>query len=452
MTLQERLAQLQAELKTLTGKMSTLNETMETKTYDSDEAKADDQSAFNDFDVEAKALVSRIDNINTSIAAQAKSVAVSATPASVTPAVVVPAVELTKEAKSLFIARQAHALFVAGGNNMAASQYAKETLGDELLSKSLMMHNKAAVLPGDSVTTGWAAELVQINQMNEAFIELLRPMSVVARFPGRQMTFDGYGSIKIPRQTAGTSGGFLAENAAIPVGALAFDSITLDPKKMGTIVACSNELLARSTPSAMALVRDDILQGIATAIDTKFVSADAAVAGVSPAGIQTFDTSPTASTGTDLNAITADLKAAINALMVINMPMAAPVWLLNPVTANALRFIRDGLGMYAFQDQMNKGYLMGYPFLVSTTVPSDIVMLSDASQIILASALAPQIMISQDTSIMMDSAPTADIGGAATPVQSMFQTDSTAIRGLVSLDWATRYANSTQVITGVAWT
>jgi len=457
MSLKARIADAQKQLKVLIKSAEDHEVLISTKSYGEDDAaKDDDQSMLDDFIKQSDELLVRIENMKKMevIAAKAESSVVKAGSTDTSsPAIVSPVIE---KDPSLFIALQAHALYMSGGDRMGAADYAKHSLGNQLLEKSFRMPRdlvtKTAVLPGDSVTTGWAAELIQIQQANQAFIELLRPMSILARFPGRQMAFDGYGSIKIPRQTGGTSGGFLAENAAIPVGALAFDSITLDPKKMGTIVVSSNELLARSTPSALQLIRDDILQGIATAIDTKFVSADAASAGVSPAGIQTFDSSPTVSGGVgDLNEITAELKAMLNQLMSLNMPMTSPVWMLNPTTANGLRFIRDGLGSYAFQAEMNNGTLLGYPFLESTTIPATIVMLADASQVVVASALAPQISISQDTSIHMETAPNADIGGAATPVQSMFQTDSTAIRGLVSLDWNARYDNCVSVLTGVAW-
>jgi HK97 family phage major capsid protein len=312
---------------------------------------------------------------------------------------------------------------------------------------------RATVIPGGAGVTGFAEELVQINQANEAFIELLRPMSVLANFPGRPMSFDGAGSIKIPRQTVGSTGGWIGEGGAIKVDRLTLDSVELTPKKNANIIAVSNELLARSTPSAMAIIRDDILRGIATSIDTKFLSSDAASAGVSPAGIQTYDGSSTASAGDTLDNITTDLKAAIAAMLTVNMPMARPIWLINPIRLNALKFIRDGLGAYAFKDEINQGTLAGYPYLTSTSVTDSVVMLVDAAQVIIATELAPEISISQDATIHMSDGPDADIGGggSATPVQSMFQTDSTAVKAITRLDFAARYAECTQVITGVSW-
>jgi len=390
-----------------------------------------------------------------------KSAGYTAAPAAPAPAAPAPAatggVSAGSSSKdlSLFFAKQAHSLYINGGSRIAASEYAKDTLGDDMLAKTFRMPahivTRAAVDPGQSTVTGWAAELVQVNQAADAFIELLRPMSIVARFPARTMSFAGNGSIKIPRQSAGSTGTWVGENKAIKVDALALDEITLSPKKNANIITSSNELLMRSDPSAMALIRDDILKGIATSIDTTFVDATAGSA-TRPPGLQTFDGTPTASTGATLDQITADLKAAMNAMMAVNMPMAAPVWLMNPANVNTLRFIRDGLGTYAFKDELLSGTLMGYPVLESTVVPLDIVILADASQIIMATELAPEISISEDASLHMeDTAPADDIGGATTPVASMFQLDLVAIRAKTTLDWNARYDECVQVVTGVAW-
>lgn len=361
-----------------------------------------------------------------------------------------------KEDPSLFFAKQAHALYMTGGNRFAAAEYAKESLRDDMLAKVLRtpahLVEKASVASGDTTTDTWAVELVQVNQAASAFIDLLRPMSIVARFPGSQMSFGGYDSIKIPRKTTGSAGAWIGEDAGIQVDALAFDEVTLAPCKNANIITVTNELIARSEPSAMAIVRDDILAGIATSIDTKFVSSDAASARVSPAGLQTFDTSSTASGGDTLDLITADLKAAIGAMLTLNMPMMRPVWLIHPTRVNSLRFIRDGLGSYAFKDEIASGTLMGYPFMESTTVTDSVVMLVDASQVIIASDLAPVIDLSSDASLhMVDGSVSADIGGATTPVHSMFQLDKVAIRAKTSLDWNVRHANCVQVITSVSW-
>jgi len=52
---------------------------------------------------------------------------------------------------------------------------------------------------------------------------------------------------------------------------------------------------------------------------------------------------------------------------------------------------------------------------------------------------------------MVDASVAEDIGGATTPVQSMFQTDSTAVKAVTRLDWGVRYSNCVQGTDSCTW-
>lgn len=444
-TIADQIKAVQEQKNAMLEKMETLS--------DKDLMTEDEQKSFDDMDSQIKSLditLANKEKMEQLIAAnKAVKVEDARSPITVNQAV-------HEEDKSLFYPKMLHAMYMGKGDSSLAASYAKNVMKNELIAKAVTipaeMVQKATVVAGNTGTDTWANELATIGQYNQAFIEMLRPMSIVARFPGRQMTFDGNSSIVIPRQTAGVTGGWVAEAGGIKVNKLALDQVTLTPKKNGVIVPITNELIARSDPSALALVRDDLLKGIATTIDTKFVSDDAVSAGVSPAGLQTYDTSAASSAGDTLDNVTTDIKNAVGALLALNMPMQAPVWLLHPTRVNSLRFFRDGAGQYAFRDEINQGFLAGYPIIESTTVTATVMMLVDASQVILATDLAPEISISKDASLhMVDGSVATDIGGSTTPVQSMFQIDSTAVKATTRLDWGVRYSNCVQVTTACTW-
>ena len=446
---------LAAQIKGIIEQKAALIEKMESMLASEKTLDEGEQKIFDDIEKDIGDLDARQKNLERTEQLVAKNTAVAVTvPDTTTPITARQAVE--NEDKSLFYPKMLHAMYVGKGDSSLAARYAKEVMKNDLIAKAVQMPSemvqKATVAAGNTGTDTWAEELGTIGQYNQAFIDMLRPMSIVARFPGRQMTFDGNNSIVIPRQTAGVTGGWVAEADGIKVNKLAFDQVTLTPKKNGVIVPITNELIARSDPSALALVRDDLLKGIATTIDTKFVSTDAAAAGVSPAGLQTYDSSIATSAGDTLDNITTDLKNAVAALHALNMPMQTPIWLMHPTRVNSLRFIRDGTGQYAFRDEINQGMLVGYPIMESTTVTATDVMLVDASQVIIATDLAPEISISSDASLhMVDATVAEDIGGATTPVQSMFQIDSTAVKAVTRLDWGVRYANCIQSTDSCTW-
>jgi HK97 family phage major capsid protein len=364
----------------------------------------------------------------------------------------------------LFLARQAHALFMTQGNRGDAAEYAK-SIGDDEMSAILRVPSqvmeKATVAVGDSVTSGWAAELTTIQQANSSFIEMLRAASIVARFPGRQMEFAGDSSIVIPRQTAGAKGAFIGQNKAIPVGKLAFDDLTLTPKKAAIIVPATNELLSKSSPSALMLIQDDIIAGTGETIDSLFVSTTAGVANVSPAGLL-VGAATSASAGATLANVDTDMKTMINSLIAANVPFTRPVWIMNPIRLNSLAHLRDGAGGKAFPEIAN-GMLGSFPVITSTNVTDSVVVLTDASQVIIASDYAPVLSISEDATLVLDStsinigeevdAAIAGAGGApaADRISSMYQQDAVAIRLKMAIDWGHRHVAGTYMLTGVAW-
>jgi len=368
---------------------------------------------------------------------------------------------------NLFLARQAHALYMSNGNRSDAADYCKQVMGDEEMSAILRIPAKvierATVAVGDSVTTGWAAELATVNQANSAFIEMLRAASIVARFPGRQMEFAGDSSIKIPRQTGGAKGSFIGQNKAIPVGALAFDDLELTPKKAAIIIPATNELLSKSSPSALQLIQDDIIAGTGETVDAIFVSADAVVAGVSPAGLLN-GAATSVSAGDTLANIDTDLKTMTAALIAANVPMITPVWIMNPIRLNSLAHLRDGAGNKAFPEVAN-GMLGMYPVITSTNVTATEVILTDASQVIIASDYAPTLSISEDATLVMDDtvpAPTigeeVDTAAAAGiayegagRIASMYQQDAVAIRLKMGIDWGHRHILGTYLLTAATW-
>lgn len=366
----------------------------------------------------------------------------------------------------LFLARQAHALFMTQGNRGDAADYAK-AMGDDEMSAILRVPaqviERATVAVGDSITTGWAAELATIQQANSSFIEMLRAASIVARFPGRQMDFAGDSSIVVPRQTAGAKGSFIGQNKPIPVGALAFDDLTLTPKKAAIIVPATNELLSKSSPSALQLIQDDIVAGTGETIDSLFVSTTAAVANVSPAGLL-VGAATSASAGNTLANVDADMKTMINSLIAANVPFTRPVWIMNPQRLNSLAHLRDGAGGKAFPEIAN-GMLGSFPVITSTNVTATVVVLTDASQVIIASDYAPMLSISEDATLVLDdSVPAPNIGEevdaaiagaggapAADRISSMYQQDAVAIRLKMGIDWGHRHVAGTYMLTGVGW-
>jgi len=314
---------------------------------------------------------------------------------------------------------------------------------------------KAATDPATTTDAEWAGNLVQ--QGYDSFLETLYPMTVYGRVGGRKFEFGKARSVIIPARKAGAdvSGGFVGEGQPIPVKEDAFVTQTLTPKKMAVITTFTAEILKSSTPNVEQIVRTDILEDTAKAIDAAFLD-NAAVAGLPnprPAGLQNATATGAgninAATGTDIAAIEADLDAAMDRMGAVELGQSGVI-VMNPKISRHLRRKTNALGQYPLKD----GLVDGFTIVTSTNVPDDVVFLIDDRAMSFGTDFAPQFEVStQATVVMANPAEPIGNGSAVTalPVRSMFQTDTTALRFKLGMDWSISRLGGVQVITGVAW-
>ena len=180
---------------------------------------------------------------------------------------------------SAFI-RSACALMMCQGNKYEAAEYAKRW-DDSTPEVSLYL--KAAVAAGTVTDATWAAPLVN-QSIADDFLALLRPATILGKIPGpAEGALQHQGPVADGRRHVRVGRGSQAQ-AGHQAGVL--DSETLGISKVAGIIVLTEELVRLSNPSAEALVRADMVAGIAAFLDQQFIDpAVAAVAGVNPASI-----------------------------------------------------------------------------------------------------------------------------------------------------------------------
>lgn len=353
--------------------------------------------------------------------------------------------------KGTAFTRYAIALARSKGNLMQAAEIAK-TWSDSTPEVESVL--KAAVSAGTTTDTTWAKPLVEYTNMTSEFAELLRPATIIGRIPGlRRVPFE----IKIPRQTGGSSVGWVGENKPKPVSALSFDQISLGRAKTAGIVVITDELARASSPSAEQIVRDDLVAQTAQFLDSQFVDpAKAAVTNVSPASI-TNGVTPVAASGTDAEAARADAKALMSKFLTANLSLSGAVWIMTEVQALGFALLLNPLGQPEFPGiQINGasgGTFMGLPVVLSENVPLNATSGSEGSRIILAKAneilLADDgetmLDVSSEASLQMDSAPDSP-ASATTVMVSLWQMNLIGIRAERYINWAKRRAGAVQYI------
>lgn len=359
-------------------------------------------------------------------------------------------------AKGIEFARYAMCLGAAKGDLATAFAIAQRRFPDNERINNVL---KAAVAAGTTTDATWASPLVEYNDFAGDFVEYLRPQTIIGRFgtgniPAlRNVPFN----IHIKGQTSGGAGYWVGEGKPKPVTKFDFNNVYLGWAKVANIAVLTEELMRFSSPSAEALVRDALASALIERLDTDFVDpAKAASADVSPASI-TNGVAAIHSSGTDADAVRADLKALWQTFINAKLSPATAVYIMTPSRALALSLMRNSLGQKEFADvNINGGLLEGIPVIVSDYVPTDsngdLVILVSASDIWLADDGQVVIAASREASIqMLDNPTNASADGTATSMVSMFQTDSVALRAERFINWKKRRASAVAYLDQVNW-
>jgi len=335
--------------------------------------------------------------------------------------------------------RKAIAELVCHGNKHEAAIYA-ERWNDSTPEVALAL--KAAIAPGTTTDATWASPLVNQTMVSD-FIELLRPATILGKVPGlRNVPFN----CKVPMQTAGGTYGWVGEAKPKPLTKLAFSSDTLGITKVAGIIVLTEELVRLSNPSAEALVRADMVAGIAQFLDSQFIDpAVAAVAGVNPASIT--NGAPTAAATTNP---VADIMGLINHFATNNIAVDGVTFIMSPANALSLSFRSNLDGSPEFPGVgLNGGNYRGLTFITSNVAGANVVALQPAL-ILYADDGGVTIDASREASLQMDSAPMSP-ADATTVYVSLFQTNSVALRAERFINWKRVNANAVKYLTATAW-
>ena len=322
---------------------------------------------------------------------------------------------------------------------------------------------RAAQNPAMTTVAGWAQELTR--EAYGAFLGELARVSALAELPLADESFGGATSITVPTRDTTSANPNLAatwrkEGDPIRVGAVKLRGVRMTPTSPAVIGTFTMELLRRSTPSIERIIREAILLDSATAFDTKFLSSDAEVVGVSPAGVLSGlpAANTYASTGATPAQIVADLKKALGLLLRAGLAPGNFCWLMSHFNAASLQLLITATGALQFPT-MESGLLLGARVVVSQNVPDADVFLIDCASVA-RSLPAPEFDVSTEATIHEEDTDPLPIiaqnevpaAVPSSPVRSLYQTFSGAVRATYNgLAWAPLRSGAVVHVTDVAW-
>ncbi|WP_349573116.1 phage major capsid protein [Azotobacter salinestris] len=329
---------------------------------------------------------------------------------------------------------------------------------DQIIAATQRLVTKAAVAAATTSDATWAGPLVgdETNVFAD-FVEYLRPQTILGRFgangvPGlRRVPF----RTPLIGQTSGGDGYWVGEGNAKPLTKFDFSRTTLEPLKVANIAVATMEVIRDSSPAADGIIRDQLAAALRERLDIDFIDPDkAAVSGVSPASILN-GVAGIVSSGTDADAVRADLKALFSAFIAANNAPISGVFIMTATQALALGLMQNALGQPEFPTvTMNGGSLMGLPVIVSEYVPTDssgsLVALVNASDIYLGDEGGIDLSMSTEASLQMNDTPDNPTT-ATTVLVSLWQRNLVGLRAERTIAWARRRTSAVAYLTGVNW-
>ncbi len=143
----------------------------------------------------------------------------------------------------------------------AARQYGKDAQGIMLPAEVLRTWKQRDINSSDDST------LIAEDYRGGDFIDVLRNSSSVMQ-AGATMLRGLQGNVVIPKKTAASSAGWIAtEGSAAAESEFTSGSVTMSPKVVGAFTDATRLLLQQSSLDVENLIRNDLTQSIATAID-----------------------------------------------------------------------------------------------------------------------------------------------------------------------------------------
>jgi HK97 family phage major capsid protein/HK97 family phage prohead protease len=353
-------------------------------------------------------------------------------------------------------AKFALAMYAGKGDISSAKAFAENKFSDDVRLQGIM---KAAVAAGTTTDPTWAGNLVDYTNLSSEFVDFLRPRTIVGQFgtgnvPAlRRVPFN----VRIPGKTSAGSAAWVGEGYRKKVTKSGYEAQTLTWSKIAAISVVTDELSRFSDPAIQTLVRDDLADAVIERMDIDFVDPDKAVgtgASASPASV-TNGVTPIASSGTDADAVRADIAALWAEADATNLPTGSAVYITDAKTARALSLMRNPLGQTEFPNvSMAGGSIDSVPLIVSNYVPSDssgsLFILAFASEIYLADDGVVTIDLSKEATIFLDD-DAANATPTAAQLVSMFQTNQTAIRAERWVRWQKRRPQAVSYLDGVQW-
>lgn len=313
---------------------------------------------------------------------------------------------------------------------------------------------RMAGVPGAGSGSGeWGSELVQADtRYTGDFLEYLYAATIFDQLNLREVP----ANVTIKGTDGAATGYWVGQSKGIPATSGSASSVSLTPLKVAALAVVSNELLEDSSPAAEQWIRDLLVNACSQRVDQTFLSSDAAVSGVSPAGLLN-GVSGTASAGATADNLRTDIEV-LYAAFIAARDASEISFITTTGLAKAIQLLRNSLGQREFPDVVSAqgraarvGSLEGDPLFRGDNVTSGHFIAIKTSEVWKIGDSGLRISVSRDATIEQDTAPSGETDTPAAMsnnMTSMFQEESTAIKIVRRINFQKRRPHAVQLVTG----
>lgn len=210
------------------------------------------------------------------------------------------------------------------------------------------------------------------------FIENLRPMSVLFGLGARRMG-GLVGDVSFPKKTGSAAFTWIGEDDDSPETNLTTGNLLLQNRTCSGSVPLSRKLLMQSSPDAEQVVRDDLLEGAALAVDLAGINGSGA--GAEPLGILNttgVNTQSVSSAGAPTWAETVGFKTQVKTSNALRGSLA---YLTTPAVEGTMETTAKDAGSGQFI--ANEGRVAGFRLETSTQVPTNQIIFGDFTTVMI---------------------------------------------------------------------
>lgn len=230
-------------------------------------------------------------------------------------------------------------------------------------------------------------------------LDHLRIESVLLRSGARFLPVTGRVA-HVPRSLSDGQASWVPEGTEIPSNAPTGDELVLTPRKLANVVSLSRESIADAPVSELDAVGTALTRSVATSLDTKAFSVDAATADA-PAGLRSVATAlPSAVAPIDLDGILRSIGT------VGQVGAVATAALVSPADLTALRLEESTTGEKLLQPDIQAAgaeRIGGASLLASPALPTGTALIGDMAQVVVAVRRDVEVMFSNEAQFTKDS-------------------------------------------------